>query len=70
MCQKVSYDKKGAQTALNNIKNRYKKFKQRKENRIYHCPFCNGWHLTSHDLEDKIEEVITISPEFKKYLNG
>ena len=20
---------------------------------IYHCPYCNGWHLTSHPWEDE-----------------
>ncbi|MBW3092298.1 hypothetical protein KIH79_04895 [Bifidobacterium sp. 82T10] len=23
---------------------------RRREQRIYHCPMCKGWHLTSHDL--------------------
>lgn len=39
---KPIYDKKGAQTAKN------KRMKQdHVKLRIYHCTYCNGWHLTS-----------------------
>lgn len=39
---KVMFDKKGAQTAANHRMN------EAHENlRIYHCGYCNHWHLTS-----------------------
>lgn len=41
---KVIYDKRGAQTAKN--------ARRRDAHallRIYHCPWCNGWHLTHVD---------------------
>lgn len=42
-CQnKNRYDKKGAISARNLFWR-----KQHKELRIYHCPICNHWHLTS-----------------------
>jgi len=44
---KVSYDKKAAQTAKNRRWN-----EEHVELRIYQCPECNLWHLTS-DLRDK-----------------
>lgn len=48
MCDKVKYDKKGAQTALNSItRQKHKRWRKKKEVRYYHCPLCNGWHLTS-----------------------
>lgn len=42
--EKVIYDKRGAITAKN------RRFEEDKVAlRIYHCPFCNGWHLTSQN---------------------
>ena len=69
ICQKKQYDKKGAQTALNNILRYLKRFSRRKEIRYYHCPLCNTWHLTSTD--DDYEKLnIEIKEElFKPYLN-
>lgn len=39
---KVIYDKRGAVTAKNR---RYKE--DRVQLRVYECPWCKGWHLTS-----------------------
>lgn len=52
MCNKIKYTKREAQTALNFL---FKKrnFKNRREKRIYHCPECNMWHLTSKDLYEE-----------------
>ena len=44
-CDKVSYTKKGAQTVLNQL--RGKKELHRQPERIYQCPECNYWHITS-----------------------
>lgn len=38
---KVKYDKRGAQTASNHRFN-----VAHTKLRIYHCEWCNGWHLT------------------------
>lgn len=43
MCDKKQvYSKKDAQTVRN-----LRMKSGSKELRIYHCPICNGWHLTS-----------------------
>ena len=48
---KVKFDKRGAQTARN------KRFEEAHiKLRIYHCPECNWWHLTSHTNELKRNE--------------
>ena len=41
-CNKTRYDKKGALTAKNK---RYRD--EHTKLRIYECPICYGWHLTS-----------------------
>ncbi len=46
ICPKRKYDKKGAQTLLNKLKR-----KHREEKRIYHCPICKYWHLTSKEYD-------------------
>ncbi len=51
MCNKIKYTKRDAQTALNFLLS-VKHFKCRREKRIYHCPDCNMWHLTSKELYD------------------
>lgn len=54
-CLKIKYDKKGAETTLNKLLNSGRKHrqrnKQRHEQRIYHCPLCNAYHLTSKDYD-------------------
>lgn len=51
---KVRYpDQKEAQLALAVIKGRANP--KHTENRAYHCPICNGWHLTSaKSIEDTV----------------
>lgn len=50
---KYSYDKKGARTALNNIKKQGKGCL-----RMYYCKICNAWHLTHKESFD--EDIDTI----------
>jgi hypothetical protein len=45
---KTIFDKRGAQTAKNS---RWKE--EHKELRIYNCPDCNGFHLTSRIYKNK-----------------
>ena len=40
---KVKYDKKGAQTVKND---RFRR--DHVELRVYHCPHCDGWHVTKN----------------------
>ena len=48
-CHKEKFDKKTAKTILNKCKKEH-----RPECRIYECPECNAWHLTSEEeYEDK-----------------
>jgi len=73
MCSKVSFSKRDAQSVLNRIVSRgYGQY--RKEIRIYHCPECNQWHLTSHDNREgsrKIEEVdLAFFESWKKLINN
>lgn len=63
MCQKICYDKRGAQGELNLInkaKRRYRrKSKNRREVRYYHCPECNAYHLTSQEYrEEPIKDFV------------
>lgn len=46
MCDKIKFSKREAQEALNSIL-RNRRHKHRREQRYYHCPDCNHWHLTS-----------------------
>lgn len=48
------YTKKEAQTKMNSLQHdKRKRVNRRKAKRvpvrIYHCPTCNGWHLTSKE---------------------
>lgn len=61
---KYIYTKKDAQTALNSLKKgrnlkaqvtgQKQKIRQR-PCRIYHCPDCNGWHLTGRENNQQHE---------------
>lgn len=66
LCSKIVYDKKGAKSELNRLNNirhshKQKNILNRKENRIYYCEECNGWHLTSMD-EEEYQEAIKWRP--------
>ena len=54
-CSKEKFDKKSAKTVLNHCKKEH-----RKECRIYECPECKCWHLTS---EPEYEERIYLKSE-------
>ncbi len=70
MCSKRQFDKRGAQTALNNMNTHLKRFANRKEKRIYHCMDCDAWHLTSMDEPSyEIRAVEIENDQFKKYLS-
>lgn len=47
VCSKKIFTKTEAQSALNF--NRHTNKSYRKENRLYYCAECNGWHLTSKE---------------------
>jgi hypothetical protein len=56
-CIKKKFRKREAISALKfNKKQRGRKSQFRKEKRIYECPHCNYWHLTS--MEDYGEENV------------
>lgn len=55
ICPKRKFDKKGAQTALNVARKHH-----REEKRIYHCPICKYWHLTSKDGSDNNSNDSTV----------
>lgn len=72
-CLKKTYDKKGAQSALNKIHKSLgkhkKRYKRSKEIRYYFCDQCNGWHLTSMSEDDRELFEVTINKElFKPFL--
>lgn len=72
-CQKKSYDKKGAQTALNKIHEslgrQRKRYKRSKEVRYYYCEQCNAWHLTSMSEDERELLEVTINHDlFKPFL--
>lgn len=70
MCSKVKFTKIEAASALNFAKKDGRKF--RREQRYYHCPECNHWHLTSHELIEgkKVKEIELIEKErWEKLLN-
>ena len=60
MCQKQQYDKRTAICALKEAKKQGKSHKWRKEVRVYECPKCKMWHLTS---KEEFEEIIEIPEE-------
>lgn len=54
VCRKQQFDKKTALTILNERKSNRRKYA--KECRIYECPICNKWHLTSmEEYDERIE---------------
>lgn len=57
-CNKQCYDKKTAVTILNERKTKGKKWSR--EKRIYECPECGQWHLTS---ESEYSERVYLTEE-------
>ena len=66
-CEKRQLTKREAEGALKQIKHHRKQEKYRKECRIYHCPHCNMWHLTSKENEPPSPKIEPL-PDFKKYI--
>lgn len=64
MCNKQKFDKKTAQTVLNDRKTKGKKWSR--EKRTYYCEECNAWHLTSME---EWEEPIKLEITELKYAN-
>ena len=60
-CQKIGYSKVEAQTKLNSLFVNGKWSHDTKKGRIYPCPMCNKWHLTS-----KSKSPGGLGTEFKK----
>ncbi len=62
-CLKTGYkDKISAMFALSQVR-RQDARGNRQEKRVYYCPICHKWHLTSQDKRklfiDKVEEEIS-----------
>ena len=55
VCRKQGYEKKTAQSILNERKAKGKKWSR--EKRIYECPICFKWHLTSMEEYTPLELI-------------
>ncbi len=55
-CDKKQYSKVKAQTVLNKLINSGKWNRKSAKGRIYPCPYCNFWHITS-SIDDKITSL-------------
>ena len=60
-CKKVAFTKADAEIALKRALKIGKYIKRRKEKRIYHCPICNHWHLTSTVGETKKLKPVSLT---------
>jgi len=60
-CDKVKFTKKEAQTKMNLLISSGSWNKKQGSGRIYHCPICKHWHLTSKLNTDKIEDYKTFA---------
>ena len=61
ICDKRKFNKREAKSALNMLKDSNKPW--RKESRYYHCPLCNYWHLTSKEIDTKIQKINLINED-------
>lgn len=69
MCRKMCYDKKTAQTILNERKKMGKKWA--KECRIYFCESCCSYHLTSMREYSPLEPIeLIFKEEWEKLKKG
>lgn len=51
MCHKRQYSKRDAQTMVNQRTRGRSRYRHNRPDflRAYHCPNCNGWHLTHQE---------------------
>lgn len=69
MCRKMCYDKKTANTILNERRKKGKKWA--KECRVYFCESCCSHHLTSMEEYAPIEEIdLIFKDEWEKLKKG
>ena len=66
-CDKKQFTKREAEGALNKAKIHPKQEGYRKECRMYHCPECNMWHLTSKESQPSLPPIKPLAA-FKKFL--
>ena len=58
-CDKVKFTKKEAKTKMNLLISSGTWNKKQGSGRVYHCPVCKHWHLTSKMDSEKIEDYQT-----------
>lgn len=66
-CDKKQFTKLEAEGALKQARHHRKQEKYRKECRMYHCPDCNMWHLTSKESQPSLPPIKPLAA-FKKFL--
>jgi len=55
-CDKAKFTKREAQTKMNSLINSGTWNKKQGSGRVYHCPVCKWWHLTSKLDTEPIED--------------
>lgn len=51
MCSRVRYvSENSARKALKSCRRMARRMKRRREQRVYRCDVCKGWHLTSEKV--------------------
>ena len=64
-CKKISFDRIKAMLVVANSQKRTQKNFKRKEIRVYFCPICKSYHVTSQ----KIKKVVTILNNYRIICN-
>lgn len=66
---KIIYTKREAETLLNALQH-YRNTKDRAPKRIYECPICNFWHMTSQEEYIKSEKIpLILIDKWKEVMN-